>query len=491
MLENHAAVLTGGHLTTVERWLEFAHNRGASFPLLDLAEAEVARRRGRRKAGQLLALSATEALADTSPFAAAAYSVAGECLFWEDPAQSLEYQRKAEEVAQSDEDRHRAIWGQITLATDLPDAGHADAIRRYKLLRNGDPNVDLRIAAAITIAAAVDGKVREAVDEAEQFEPLLDRATDPLARSHFLYRLSSQNSLIGRYAHANRLAIRASAEAAAARIDFVQAHLLAAQGASLIGMRQLARAELTISQASSAAEELGDAYERLNLRALRARIALSRGRLDEAASALPFDEISTSSPSLRGECFALLGLIHALRGDSTDALKSCDRSLRDTREVQTRSLDAIARIVIAEKECSADVANACSHFESVLVDTQVVDPIVITYRAYPELIGLFTREGVIFDFPSLMRASNDFRLAKTLGISVSPSREREGIGALSRREQEVLTLVCDGLTNREMAARLYLSEATVKLHVRHILSKLGVRSRTEAALAATASRESE
>lgn len=485
LFERHAAVLTAGHLTAVERWLEIAHQRGDSFALLDLAEAEVARRRGRRKAGVVLALTAAQTLTDASPFAAAAYSVAAECLFWEDPAKSLEYQRKAEQVAQSDADRHRAIWGQITLVTDFPDAGHADAIQRYRRLRNGDPNVDLRIAAAVAVVAAVDGKVRQAVLEAEQAEPLLARATDPLARSHFLYRLSFQNTLIGRYGHANRLAIRASAEAAAARIDFVQAHILAAHAASLIGLRQLARAELTIARASTAAEELGDAYERLNLRALLARVALSRGLPREAEKALPIHEVATSSPSLRGECYALLGLIHALAGDASAAVELCELSLLATREVQTKCLEALARVVIAEETGSADKREACRHLQCVLIETEVLDPIVITYRAYPKLVTVLDREGINCDLTSLMRSSNDSRLAAKMGISLNPINEREGLGALSRREGEVLTLVCEGLTNKEMAERLFLAETTVKLHVRHILAKLGVRSRTEAALVAS------
>jgi DNA-binding NarL/FixJ family response regulator len=51
---------------------------------------------------------------------------------------------------------------------------------------------------------------------------------------------------------------------------------------------------------------------------------------------------------------------------------------------------------------------------------------------------------------------------------------------LSEREQQVLELMADGCTNKEIAARLYVSEATVKTHVENILGKLGVRDRTEA-----------
>ena len=52
--------------------------------------------------------------------------------------------------------------------------------------------------------------------------------------------------------------------------------------------------------------------------------------------------------------------------------------------------------------------------------------------------------------------------------------------ALTRRETEVLALVVDGLTNKEIAVRLGVSEETVKVHIRHLLAKLDARSRTHA-----------
>jgi DNA-binding NarL/FixJ family response regulator len=51
---------------------------------------------------------------------------------------------------------------------------------------------------------------------------------------------------------------------------------------------------------------------------------------------------------------------------------------------------------------------------------------------------------------------------------------------LTRREQEVFGLMCQGLANREIARTLWISESTVKVHVHHVLAKMGVRSRTEA-----------
>ncbi|OZM80463.1 response regulator transcription factor [Pseudonocardia sp. MH-G8] len=57
---------------------------------------------------------------------------------------------------------------------------------------------------------------------------------------------------------------------------------------------------------------------------------------------------------------------------------------------------------------------------------------------------------------------------------------------LSERELEVLRLLADGRSNREIAAALFLAEGTVKNHVTNVLAKLGARDRTQAALRARA-----
>jgi len=55
---------------------------------------------------------------------------------------------------------------------------------------------------------------------------------------------------------------------------------------------------------------------------------------------------------------------------------------------------------------------------------------------------------------------------------------------LTPRELEVLGLIADGLSSKEIARRLGISEHTVKFHVNTIMSKLGARSRTEAVVVA-------
>jgi DNA-binding NarL/FixJ family response regulator len=69
--------------------------------------------------------------------------------------------------------------------------------------------------------------------------------------------------------------------------------------------------------------------------------------------------------------------------------------------------------------------------------------------------------------------------------SMVPSVQMEQlVEPLSERELEILTLIARGASNKEVASQLFIAEGTVKNHVTHILGKLGVRDRTQAALKA-------
>ena len=65
---------------------------------------------------------------------------------------------------------------------------------------------------------------------------------------------------------------------------------------------------------------------------------------------------------------------------------------------------------------------------------------------------------------------------------VSAPVERDALATLSERELEVVRLVAEGLSNKEISARLSLSDKTVKNHISHILAKMNLTARTQVAV---------
>ena len=67
-------------------------------------------------------------------------------------------------------------------------------------------------------------------------------------------------------------------------------------------------------------------------------------------------------------------------------------------------------------------------------------------------------------------------------VSAEAKAASEGLASLTPQQFRVLTMVCEGLLNKQIAYELSVSEATIKAHVTAIFRKLGVRTRTQAAL---------
>ena len=83
------------------------------------------------------------------------------------------------------------------------------------------------------------------------------------------------------------------------------------------------------------------------------------------------------------------------------------------------------------------------------------------------------------DLPSLIRQIVE-QSAFVMPVADRSDPEENWRSALSERELTVLAYVAEGLTNKEIAARLWLSEQTIKFHVRNVYRKLGISSRTDA-----------
>ena len=146
-------------------------------------------------------------------------------------------------------------------------------------------------------------------------------------------------------------------------------------------------------------------------------------------------------------------------GDLTDALETLDASAAVARS--QHAVIELARTLMV----LADAARTCG--ENSLATQADAERAEIVVRIGPEVRGLAWAR----DLPSTpMRSAK--RVHSTPG---------EPATSLSRRELEVAALLLEGMTDRQIAERLVITEGTAGVHVSHILNKLGFHSRAEIA----------
>ncbi|HSH83182.1 MAG TPA: response regulator transcription factor [Herpetosiphonaceae bacterium] len=97
---------------------------------------------------------------------------------------------------------------------------------------------------------------------------------------------------------------------------------------------------------------------------------------------------------------------------------------------------------------------------------------------------LITAVRVVARGDALLAPQITRRLIAEFARHQPPAHKPEGLKALTEREMEVLKLVARGNTNAEIARELYVSETTIRTHVGHLLSKLGLRDRVQAVVLA-------
>jgi DNA-binding NarL/FixJ family response regulator len=160
---------------------------------------------------------------------------------------------------------------------------------------------------------------------------------------------------------------------------------------------------------------------------------------------------------------------------------------RTTRAVEPRVLSLCIETLVKLKSRDPDSTRSKRELLSGAFEAGAVDFIVTTYRACPDLLAALLRDSETAEETGYVVArASDEALAQSLGLDVLGAIDP--VASLSVREREVYDLLCEGLPNGEIARRLFISPATVKVHVRHVYDKLGIRSRTALALNAASRR---
>jgi DNA-binding CsgD family transcriptional regulator len=165
----------------------------------------------------------------------------------------------------------------------------------------------------------------------------------------------------------------------------------------------------------------------------------------------------TGDTSVRTCVARHLGDAAALAGDSAAARAYYLQALEAAGRIRFHPELALAHLRLAELLLEDAQSEALEHLDV----------------AIPELQDMHMQPGL----------ERGLALREKLTPAAAPEPARQSASdTLTAREREIATLMADGLSNRDIAEKLVISEGTVEVHVKHILGKLGFRSRTQVAM---------
>jgi LuxR family maltose regulon positive regulatory protein len=465
---SHQELLRTGRLVSLSEWLEAARREGIRVPLIGIIEAEVAAREGDTARAEQIAVSAAQDADVELRFRA--LCVAGRAAHLDNRASmALSHYREAEALARNSGETQEARWGRLLCATSVTDWTELEkALAAFLSYTPQSPEDAMRAANAKLCTGLLVGGLEDAVEEAANAASLAEEC-DPLIASSYFIALSRSFSLLGRYREALLRAERAIDLVERTQLRFALPHALLSKALSLLGSGEYTAVEEALTTAERIASAIHDRHNLVDARVVRSRLALSQ-KDPEAAIAATDDPPWGVVDSMRAEYVATRALAFACAG----RLEEADYTLGKLAKIPNHP-DAIGPSVTARAVVAAHKHDLLAVEDELREIGQLglLDPLIIALRGSRELSAAIKKVedpkviGLLKD-----HASND-------------DGDESVLDSLTAREQQVLQLLARGRTNREIASQLVIAEVTAKVHVRNILRKLGVRSRTEAAVLAT------
>jgi ATP/maltotriose-dependent transcriptional regulator MalT len=472
------AMLTEARLETLKHWLARARTDAPSA-LLDLAEAEVAFREADLEQALFQAVNSASQLANGDPRASRAWFRAGQsAYFLNRTEEARDSCTRALEAAANPRDAKDALWGLFNARLDLEDKTTSSILTEIERLRPLTLVDEARLRGGKIYYATRWGDLDDALRAAQPFLERLGRL-DPMSQTGFLNNYAHGLALSARYEDALEPLDLELTLARDFSLGFVLPYALLLKAWALMGLRQFDASRKCLESVPA----WRDPFISTAVSGYEARLHLFHGRAAEALNALKPQWIEAANPSHAAELTAIRALALAVLRRLDEAEAACDEAVKNSQTIEAETLVCSVRAVISLKKPDPSAADLAVQAFETAIRHGSFDGFVCAYRACPELLGLAARHAKMGPtLSALTERAHDGRLARRFGLEAPAGWQ------LTAREREVLDLLVEGLTNREIASRLFLAEVTVKVHVRHILRKLGVRSRTEAAVRATMSK---
>ena len=469
-------LLVAGRTSSLDRWVTAGRKAGVQGGLIDYAEAELRLREG--SFDRSLALGGQAGRELSGDLAARAHLVA---------ARSAHLASRA-----TLRDNHLSLAGKFVtqprteadyrylrfVASNEDERSNADQLAD-ELLRFDDQTHDhaLRVATADLHLGFSRGPLRKHVEAAECRAALVDTASDPYASTSMLNALAYALFAAGEYRDSLAAADKEIAIAKELELPFVIPYAEMNRACSLTALREFAEARRALSIVEKRIRADYDPFLASQHAIQSAAFEIARGDLGRAMDHLATPHHPRAPKGTQAMHHALRALVQTALGHFDAAADQTDNALGRSQGRQTRALLAAATAVRAAIQ--RETAECVKAYEEI-VESGFTYVLPLAWRARYEVAVILLgsrncRDSVL----PLLLSANDTAIAKRSGVSVPRAASRR-LG-LSAREQEVCELLAQGRTNQEIATMLFISLSTTKVHVKHILEKLGVRSRVEAA----------
>jgi DNA-binding NarL/FixJ family response regulator len=471
-------LLANGRTATLRKWLELGEELRAISPMLVFAEAQIAFRQGLYKEAESLAVQSAERFPDAPrDHVRRAYVVAGHSAHLEgrpsDAAHYFQHALDTDAHAASDRD---ALWGKFLSLVELQNEAAGSVLAVLESLGTSSADDLLRVATGRWHLSLRTGRAESA--DLLALSHLLPRVQDPLVRSSYLNACAGGLALAAEYDESLRWSERQIAEAEKYRLAFVMPHGHLRRASALTGLRDFAGARRSIDRAAELSLETNLGWLTLATVMANAVLDLVSGRPEEALRATEPPMDTSFPPSMRAEYLGCRALALSVCGRLEDASETARAAEKTSSALEVRLYSRLADVVVADVQDSRAASDLTSKAFRAALSSGGVDCFVTAYRARPQLLRRVDAK-LHGDLSLVMHRANDDSLAQAAGL-IARRQSRRG-ETLSPREAEVHALVAEGLSNKQIAQMLFLSESTVKVHIRHIFEKLNVRSRTEAA----------